>query len=48
MKRIAILIAAAALLNACGGGSDQAESQATASNELATILKQRERSSRFR
>ena len=33
MKRIAMLIAAAALLNACGGGSDQAESQASASNE---------------
>ena len=33
MKRIAMLIAAAALLNACGGGSDQAESQAPASNE---------------
>ena len=33
MKRIAMLIAAAALLNACGGGSDQAESQASATNE---------------
>lgn len=35
MKRIAMLIASAALLNACGGGSDQAESQASASNETA-------------
>ena len=33
MKRIAMLIAAAALLNACGGGSDQAESQASATIE---------------
>ncbi len=33
MKRIAILVAVAALLNACGGGSDQAESQATVSNQ---------------
>ena len=33
MKRIAMLIAAAALLNACGGGSDQTESQASVSNE---------------
>ena len=33
MKRIAMLIATAALLNACGGGSDQAESQASATNE---------------
>jgi len=33
MKRIAMLIAAAALLNACGGGSDQAESQASVTNE---------------
>ena len=33
MKRIATLIAAAALLNACGGGSEQAESQASASSE---------------
>ena len=33
MKRIAILVAVAALLNACGGGSDQAESQASVSNE---------------
>ncbi|HVE88071.1 MAG TPA: protease inhibitor I9 family protein, partial [Burkholderiaceae bacterium] len=31
MKRIAILIACAALLNACGGGSDQPEPQASAS-----------------
>ena len=30
MKRIAILIACAALLNACGGGSDQAEPQVSA------------------
>ncbi|MDQ3187996.1 MAG: S8 family serine peptidase [Pseudomonadota bacterium] len=36
MKRIAMLIAVAALLNACGGGSDQAESQATVSNQLTT------------
>jgi subtilisin family serine protease len=35
MRRIATLIAAAALLNACGGGSDQAESQASANNGLA-------------
>ena len=35
MKRIATLIAAAALLNACGGGSDQAEPQASASNASA-------------
>ncbi|HZA94512.1 MAG TPA: S8 family serine peptidase, partial [Burkholderiaceae bacterium] len=33
MKRIAMLIASAALLSACGGGSDQAESQAPATNE---------------
>ena len=33
MKRIAMLIVSAALLNACGGGSDQAESQAPATNE---------------
>jgi hypothetical protein len=33
MKRIAILVAVAALLNACGGGSDQAESQAMVSSE---------------
>ena len=38
MKRIAILVACAALLNACGGGSDQAEPQASASNELATTF----------
>ena len=31
MKRIATLIAAAALLNACGGGSEQVEPQASAS-----------------
>lgn len=31
MKRIAILVACAALLNACGGGSDQPEPQASAS-----------------
>ena len=36
MKRIAILVACAALLNACGGGSDQAEPQVSASNELTT------------
>lgn len=35
MKRIAMLIASAALLNACGGGSDQAELQASATNEEA-------------
>ena len=33
MQRIAILIAVAALLNACGGGSDEAGSQASASND---------------
>ncbi len=38
MKRIAMLIAFAALLNACGGGSDQAEPQATASSQGNTTL----------
>lgn len=36
MKRIAMLIASAALLNACGGGSDQVEPQATTSNKGGT------------
>ena len=36
MKRIAIMIACAALLNACGGGSDQAEPQASVSSALVS------------
>ncbi len=48
MKRIAMLIAAAALLNACGGGSDQAESQASASNESMQLVSAATRDSRAR
>ncbi len=37
MKRIAMLVACAALLNACGGGSDQAEPQVSASSQSQMV-----------